>query len=150
MPFYKADPRWAVRVYQLWAQGAKQLIDNFDHKRSGRARGRKSRATSGSRLVIANWEGAAAPPTDTTLPLDVRAYRPRGRQKFTRFDLKRLCDDLNIVDSDVANAPLDAADVGTMQSGFEGQRLLRKALNLPQSSHVARQSGPECHHRSGR
>lgn len=54
-------------------------------------------------------------------------------------------DFLKYEDCRIANAPLDATNIGSMQAGFEGKLLLRPADILAISLHIEPDPAPDIH-----
>ena len=86
----------------------------------------------------------ALPAPPTTLARLVFDRR-RTDQQVGRGCLQRRRNQLDVVDADVSQAPLDAADVRPVETALEGKLLLRPAERLPAFADISRKSSSELH-----
>jgi hypothetical protein len=59
------------------------------------------------------------------------------------FDFEPASYSGNIVDRDIAFGPLDAAEIGAIDTALMGQRLLAQTTLRPKATHIPRQNVPQ-------
>src|SRR5438128_837328 len=75
-------------------------------------------------------------------PAKVSAVSPNGRQEFTHIDTQGPREPTDIVDRHVALSPFHRSYVGSVDSCFIGECLLREAVLRSQSPQIRRHECP--------